>query len=373
MTSAVIAPEHTRSMPRSKEVIRQWQILRSLASSRLGIAVGELAAEHGVTTRTIRRDLSALGRAGFPLYQEEGSPCLLWKLDACSLKGLDTGFSLMELCALYFSRATLECLYGAPFHDELTRAFARFERNLTPAMRAFLDRIPVVVGAKQTPGAKRVQPDHRERVAQLLEATLERRMVRMRYYSHSSGRAREYDLAPQRVVCAEGGLYLRAHVPEYGEMRTFAIERIERLALRDERCDIKASADTFEHSLGAYSGKPERVQIAVAADLARYMAEREWHPSQRLHRLEGGGLLFELQVSIDMALRRWILGLGAQARVLAPARLAAEIAEELQAAASHYYTERAPRVRGPVLASPRQPLLPFGELRVLTLVSEKVA
>src|SRR5262245_27293448 len=79
MTSAVIAPDHTRSMARSNEDIRQWQILRSLASSRLGIAVGELAAEHGVTTRTIRRDLSALGRAGFPLYQEEGSPCLLWK------------------------------------------------------------------------------------------------------------------------------------------------------------------------------------------------------------------------------------------------------------------------------------------------------
>ncbi|HKE82933.1 MAG TPA: WYL domain-containing protein [Vicinamibacterales bacterium] len=102
------------------------------------------------------------------------------------------------------------------------------------------------------------------------------------------------------------------------------------------------------------------------------MPALEAHPSQRLHRLEGGGLLLELQVSIDMALRRWILGLGAQARVLAPARLAAEIIEELQAAC-HSYAKRAQRVRGPVLASPRQPLLPFGELHVLTLVSERVA
>jgi predicted DNA-binding transcriptional regulator YafY len=359
-------------MPRSHEVVRQWQILRSLATSRLGLAAQDLAAEHGVTGRTIRRDLSALGRAGFPLYQEQGSRRLLWKLDACALRGLDSGFSLMELCALYFSRATLECLSWAPFHDELARAFDRFERSLTPAMRAFLDRIPGVVGAKQPPGGKRVSPAHRERVAQILQATLERRMVRMKYHSRSTGRAREYDLAPQRVVSAEGGLYLMAHVPEYGEMRTFAVERIERLALRDQRCDAWTGADTFAHSLGAFAGKAERVQIAMEPELASYVAEREWHPSQRLHPLQGGGLVLEMQVSIDLALRRWILGLGSQARVLAPVRLAEEIREDLRAASNRYAVPPA-GARAPTLDAPRQQTLPFGELRVLTLVSERVA
>jgi predicted DNA-binding transcriptional regulator YafY len=280
----------------------------------------------------------------------------------------------MELCALYFSRATLECLSWAPFHDELSRAFDRFERSLTPAMRDFLDRIPGVVGAKQPPGGKRVSPAHRERVAQLLQATLERRMVRMRYHSRSSGRAREYDLAPQRVVAADGGLYLRAHVPEYGEMRTFAVERIERLVLRDERCDAWTGADTFAHSFGAYAGRPERVQISVGPELAGEVAERDWHPSQRLHPLEGGSLLLELQVSIDLPLRRWILGLGSHARVLAPARLAEEIRRELRAAGDRYAERPAPaRTPAPALDVPRQQTLPFGELRVLTLVGERVA
>jgi predicted DNA-binding transcriptional regulator YafY len=359
-------------MPRSHEVVRQWQILRSLAASRLGIAVPDLAQEHGVTSRTVRRDLSALGRAGFPLYQERGSRSLLWKLDPCALKGLDTGFSLMELCALYFSRATLECLSWAPFHDELARAFARFERSLTPAMRDFLDRIPGVVGAKQPPGGKRVSPAHRERVAQLLQATLERRMVRVQYHSLSSGRVKDYELAPQRVVAAEGGLYLRAHVPEYGELRTFAVERIERLALRDERSGTWTGADAFEHSLGAYSGRPEHVRMVVEPELAAYVAEREWHPSQRLHPLQGGGIVLEMQVSIDVALRRWILGLGSRACVLAPARLAEEIRGELRAAGDRY-DDRPAAACIRVLDQPRQQTLPFGELRVLTLVGERVA
>jgi predicted DNA-binding transcriptional regulator YafY len=52
--------------------------------------VQSLADHQGVTSRTIRRDLSALGRAGFPLYQEQGDKCLLWKLDLYELKGLET-------------------------------------------------------------------------------------------------------------------------------------------------------------------------------------------------------------------------------------------------------------------------------------------
>jgi proteasome accessory factor C len=197
-------------------------------------------------------------------------------------------------------------------------------------------------------------------------------MVRMQYHSRSSGRTREYDLAPQRLVSADGGLYLRAHVPEYGEMRTFAVERIERLALRDERCDAWTGADTFAHSLGAYSGRPERVQIAVEPGLACDIAEREWHPSQRVHHLQGGSVLLELQVSIDLALRRWILGLGSQARVLAPARLADEIRDE-QRAAGDRYAERPAGPRARMLDVPRQQTLPFGELHVLTLVGERVA
>src|SRR5438552_424716 len=142
-------------MPRNQETIRQWQVLRALAGARLGIAVETLATEQGVTPRTIRRDLRALQEAGFPLYQEHRDPGLVWKIEPHALRGLDSSFTLIELCALYFSRATLEALAGAPFHNELSGAFARFQQALSPAMRCFLDRLPGVVGAKPAPGRKR--------------------------------------------------------------------------------------------------------------------------------------------------------------------------------------------------------------------------
>jgi predicted DNA-binding transcriptional regulator YafY len=58
-------------MARSSEVVRQWEILRAIDGVRHGIGVAKLAAELGVHTRTIRRDLDALARAGFPLFDDK--------------------------------------------------------------------------------------------------------------------------------------------------------------------------------------------------------------------------------------------------------------------------------------------------------------
>ncbi len=57
-------------MPRNAEVIRQWAILREIERARGGVTIDDLAAQCGVTTRTIRRDLQALEEAGFPLYDD---------------------------------------------------------------------------------------------------------------------------------------------------------------------------------------------------------------------------------------------------------------------------------------------------------------
>ncbi len=69
-------------MARSSEVVRQWEILREIDGARNGITVGKLAAARGVCERTIRRDLDALARAGFPLYDDKVNGTCMWKLRA---------------------------------------------------------------------------------------------------------------------------------------------------------------------------------------------------------------------------------------------------------------------------------------------------
>ena len=118
-------------MPRNQEVIRQWKLLHALESSRHGASIDSLAKELEVTTRTIRRDLAALQEAGFALYDERDEDGhVSWRLDGQVLKGIDTGFTLSELCALYLSRNILEAVAGTPFQRDLTNAFERLAKLL---------------------------------------------------------------------------------------------------------------------------------------------------------------------------------------------------------------------------------------------------
>lgn len=323
-------------MPRNAEVIRQWTILKELEASRR-VTIDDLASRTAVTTRTIRRDLEALQSAGFPLFDEVHEGKKYWTLDQKAFRRLDsTGFTLAELSALYFSRTLVECLSGTPFQRDVRSAFEKLSGALTPAMRTFLDRMPLVMQAKADPGTQAAEPRTRE-VGLLVEATLQQRRVTMRYHSFSSNREKTYVFEPYRLLFGQGGLYVIGMVPEYGELRTFAVDRIEHLSLTEERFEpLELPDDAFAHSLGVNQGTPEKVEILIAPKLARYVRERIWHPSQQITDGPDGAVRITLNVVHDWALKSWILGFGGLARVLSPEALAAEVKAELESALGNY-------------------------------------
>jgi predicted DNA-binding transcriptional regulator YafY len=327
-------------MPRNAEVIRQWTILRELEASRR-VTIDDLAARTGVTTRTIRRDLEALQTSGFPLFDELIDGKRYWMLEAKAFRRLDvTGFTLAELSALYFSRTLVECLAATPFQQDVASAFDKLATVLTPAMRQFLDRLPLVFQTKGgAPGAG-AAPAAKAAVARLLDATLNHRRATMKYFSMSSGREKEYLIEPYRLVYSPGGLYVLAFVPDYGELRTFAVERIRGISLLEDRfTPSELPEGVFAHSLGVNQGSPEHVEILFEPRIAPYIRERRWHPSQTHTDRRDGGVLLSLDVCNDWALRSWILGFGPLARVLAPPSLKAQIKDEIDRASERYAIE----------------------------------
>lgn len=334
-------------MARNAEMIRQWQILQAIEAARLGKTIQELADLQGVTTRTIRRDLDALGQAGFPITSSEGAGAHRWRLIRPVTPGLAQTFTVSELSALYFSRTLIECLAGTPFHGDLKNAFDKLQSALSPKMREFFDRLPSFIGAKVEPNVKLRDPHTQELVARLLQAALEQRQVAMSYHSFKSRTIKDYVVDPYRLVYAQGGLYLIANVPAYEEVRTFAIERVRKMAVRDERFVAPAGAGqhAFSNSLGVNSGEPSRVEIRFLPSVAPYVRERRWHESQEIRPCPDGSIVVTLQVCDDPALRSWIMGFGSAARVLAPERLARSVADELEEAWKGY-DDRSPAPGG---------------------------
>lgn len=347
-------------MARNAELIRQWETLRDIDSARHGISVAKLAVARRVHPRTIRRDLEALGHAGFPLYSDKVTGTTMWKMRERPFRALEeTGLSVTELCALYFGRSLMHACADGPFSDDLERAFWKVERALPAASRRFLDALPRLLRAK-TPPRKKHDKRTREIVARAADAALRRRRVTMRYASLSSARTRDYLVDPQRISYADGGVYLIAFVPEYAQLRTFAMERIETLAITDEGFDPKPlPAEPFAHSLGVNTGQPARIRIEFDRGVAPYIREREWHASQQIDERPDGSIVLTLDVCNDRALRKWILGFGPLARVESPASLADEILEDINAARDQYV----PRLKFPMAKIPvdavLQPSLPW--------------
>ena len=215
-------------MERHAEIVRQWRILLALEGRARALTLQELqqAAGEGVSERTIRRDLNALAQAGFPIEPAKVEGKTRYALNREVFGGLaSAGFSLSELCALYLSRTMLSALAGGPFHDSLTSAFDKLTDALPPALWRFIDQLPLALAAKApTLRATSAAP---RMVDSLMSAILAHRRVRMRYHSFASQQVKDYVVEPYRVAYAQGTLYLFAFVPAYGEMRTFAVQRVE--------------------------------------------------------------------------------------------------------------------------------------------------
>ena len=333
-----------RCVPRNAEVIRQWAILREIERVRAGgVTIDELATRCGVTTRTIRRDLQALEEAGFPLFDdrshEDGRT--RWRINGQPFKGLAAGLTIAELCALYFSRTLVESLTGTPFREDVESAFEKLALVLTPHMRQFLDQLPRIIATKPDPirhTLGEAPPNEQQIVARTLDATLHQRVVILTYHSQSSGRTKPYHVHPYRLAYAVGRLYLLAYVPEYREIRTFAVDRIQEISLLEERFAVveELPETVFPDSLGVYSGSPEPVEIAFRAEVADYVKSTRWHPSQALTDVSGGRVVMRLNVCIDRALRSFVLGFGPFARVVSPESLARDIAGQLERALAEY-------------------------------------
>jgi predicted DNA-binding transcriptional regulator YafY len=325
---------------RHGEIVRQWRILLALENKSRGLTLAEATelAGEGVSDRTIRRDFEALTQAGFPIETVKRDGRTYFTLNRDVFRGVAAaGFSLSELCALHLSRTVLTAVAGGPFRDSLASAFDKLYDALPPSMWKFIESLPDALGAKEHASRPRAAGSAKA-IDALMNAILARRRIRMRYHSFSSQQVKDYLVEPYRLAYAQGGLYLQAFVPEYSEMRTFAVQRIEQAVALEESFNPVADApsDVFPHSLGAFSGTPETVVIEFSKAEAPYVREREWHASQVIDELPDGRIRLTLNVVIDWELQAWVMGFGPAAKVVRPEAFARRIVESLEETRATY-------------------------------------
>lgn len=326
-------------MGRNAQLIRQWAILKQIETTRW-TTILDLADHHVVSTKTIRRDLAALMEAGFPLYDERYDGKVYWRLSE-EYKGLPlASLSLSETAALYFSKKFVINLAAPPFSNDIESAFKKIESALPQKNVEFLDSLDSMISVRAD--APKDLDQHKQTIRLLMEAIGEEVKVKMQYYSVHSQQSKTYTIHPYRLMYFRGGLYLFAYVQEYDQIRTFAIERVEKIdKLRDEfEKPADFSVESYlESAFGVVKEEPFDVEIIFNADIAEYVRSRVWHPSQQVREIGGGRINMKMHVGGEFELGSWILSFGPSAIVVSPERLRRRVEAELARALDNYRVE----------------------------------
>jgi predicted DNA-binding transcriptional regulator YafY len=124
------------------------------------------------------------------------------------------------------------------------------------------------------------------------------------------------------VSSYHGNWYLLALNRVAGRMETFARSRCRFIAGTEQhfaRLPGFGARAFLKDAFGiGQAEKPRKVCLLFAKELAVYVGEWAWHPSQRLRQRRDGSLEMRLETSGRKELTRWILSWVPHVRVLAP-------------------------------------------------------
>jgi proteasome accessory factor B len=325
---------HDRGSAKWDRAARYLKIAMILSDHSDGIGAQDLADRIGVSKRTIYRDIEAMDLdAGLPIWSDRGK------------FGLEGGaflpplaLTLHEATALFLA-ARMLAKASDEQDTELIGAFVKLAQILPPVLAQHIQE--TVDAFATTPPNERFTRVFRV----LAEAWAQRRVVEIEYDAgvyDPTKRPRRTRVQPLAIEpsALTHALYLMGWDESRKAQRTFKVERILSASLTPDTFVPPEGAATARDLLRAWDviadEDPVRVVIRFSPSVAKRAAETRWHPSQEIEHQKDGSLIWIGKVAGMREIKIWILGWGADAEVLEPAELRADVAAELTKAAAAY-------------------------------------
>ena len=324
-------------MARGDQLGRQWKIIQTLISSKIGKSAADLAQDLECNPRNIYRDLEALQVAGFPIYTERVDGKNLWSLLDTVKHQIPVPFSLTELMALYFSRDMLKVFKDTAFYDSLESLFEKVKTTLPPESRKYLENVEntLYVGVKPY----KEYGKFKGILNQVNDAAINRKSIEIVYFTMSRKKESRRRINPYRIWFFNGTFYVIGFCHTRKEVRIFSLDRIKMLHQTKETFEIPEDFNLEKFvgsSFGVYQGEPVYTKVWFHPDVAGYIKEKIWHESQQIHPQDDGSIIFEAEVAGTDEIRFWIMTWGSKAEVLEPESLREEIRAEAETMANRY-------------------------------------
>lgn len=315
-----------REIPREPQFISTQVLLDRL-----------IDAGHGVSLRTVQRDLQALS-AYFPLVQNKpqgrGKTGLGWAFAASSQS---ISFPVMGSAAaltLMLASQHLSNLLPPQVMEHL-RPFVQEAESLLDSQqqgkyRNWFDKVRMAPSSPLLP--PQVAPDS---LARIYQALLDGRQLHATYNGQPERIIHPYGLVQQGSV-----LYLICRFYDYDDVRITALHRYREVELLDEpvrefaefRIDEYLEQGVMQWSPG---GKIQ-LELQLTPWLGKHLEESPLSYQQYLKEQPDGSFRFKANLLDSIQLRRWLLSYCTDLEVIRPIELRGWLSQELQMAAAKY-------------------------------------
>ena len=319
------------------EVCRLHRVLKlvtALQSSRVRSAK-ELAAEVGVSRRTIYRDLNLIEKAGIPFHfdREAGG----YQMNAAALLPA-INLTLEEALSIILMASELGQPGRIPLVQPARDAAAKIESSLPVGLRASL-------GAVMRNMAMRTAPTARHNALQAMYGLVQRAIVRREsldavYISfHDKGQIRTR-IDPYWLFFNERAWYVIGRSSRHNGIRTFKLGRFKRLERAGRRFEAPRRVTLEKHLGNAWrmmrGDRSFDVQLRFSPLVGPTVAEVNWHRTQKIRWEEDGAVVFTATVDGLDEIVWWVLGYGPEVEVLTPPELRTRIHDMARRMAALY-------------------------------------
>jgi predicted DNA-binding transcriptional regulator YafY len=312
---------------------RMWRIHQILSADRYPNCTG-LSGELEVSGKTVMRDLDFMrDRLGLPLEYDAVRHGFHYTAPVRDFPTMKV--SQGEVAALLLAQQSLEQFRGTPFERPLAGAFRKLSQSLGGDMEVAWHELEQALSVRRSGvGLADMQV-----FDALAKAVTGREEIELSYHKLAGEKAERRTVRPYHLGCIEDQWYLFGHDTARGAIRTYALPRIravEGTGLKFRRPRDFSVGKLLEGSFAVFEGRHARaVKIIFHGVAARLVAERSWHPSQKIRR-KGKVAELTMKVGLSPDLVQWILGWGGEAEVVTPDDLRTKVAQAAAAATAVY-------------------------------------
>jgi len=299
-----------------------------------GLSQAEIARRIGVNRSTVYRYLPNLGR--FRVYETDDG----WLTIDRDHYLTNVRLTLHESMALHLAARLM-----ATRTDKHNPHAAAALRKLGLALEKLAPRVAQHLKASaevMEDQAQRHDPVYLKVLETLTRAWSDGRVAHL-WHRMEDGRVFDYDFAPYFIEPYAVGQ--TTHVIGWreppGKVRTFKIERIQRIELTNEPYTIPADFDPRQLLADAWGiwyteAEPVEVVLRFHPRVAQRVRETRWHRSEEVEDQPDGSLIWRARVAEVQEMVPWIRGWGADCEVVEPPALRDRMAGEVRRLAEAY-------------------------------------